>query len=277
MCPPDSAHRNAIAGIQPYSTIPDPSFITDTYSTSDFCQHPLNEHLHSFTNNYGIGPWPSDLWPLFSHSKAPIYGDILVCPLSQYGRSNGYDPEWEDKSQNKILWRGSVTGARHSRGVLWRGSQRERLNLLTNSASDTILKTVYTTSLTDNTTLTSFTAPLSSLNPRYFDISFVGGPFQCSKDDGTCESMARHLPFTKQEMTFDQANEYKYVIDIDGNGWSGRFDRLMRSNSAVLKSSGFVEWWSDRVQPWLQYVDVLVDIAYTRRLTNELLCAAISR
>lgn len=53
--------------------------------------------------------------------------------------------------------------------------------------------------------------------------------------------------------------QYKYVLDVDGNGWSGRFHRcvlrrfeeredadgerrLMASNSLVLKSTIFPEW-----------------------------------
>lgn len=46
---------------------------------------------------------------------------------------------------------------------------------------------------------------------------------------------------------------------VDGNGWSARFRRLMASNSLVLKSTVFPEWFTDRIQPWVHYVPVKVD------------------
>ncbi|KPV75135.1 glycosyltransferase family 90 protein [Rhodotorula graminis WP1] len=53
--------------------------------------------------------------------------------------------------------------------------------------------------------------------------------------------------------------QYKYILDVDGNGWSGRFHRLMSTNSLILKSTAFPEWYSDRIQPWVHYVPVKVD------------------
>jgi hypothetical protein len=41
-------------------------------------------------------------------------------------------------------------------------------------------------------------------------------------------------------------------MDVDGNGWSGRFHRLMSMKACVLKSTLFPEWYGDRIQPWLQ-------------------------
>ena len=44
--------------------------------------------------------------------------------------------------------------------------------------------------------------------------------------------------------------------DVDGNGWSGRFHRLMISNACIFKSTAFSEWYAERIQPWLQCVFV---------------------
>lgn len=53
---------------------------------------------------------------------------------------------------------------------------------------------------------------------------------------------------------------YKYLLDIDGNGWSARFKRLMTTNSAVLKSTIFPEWYSARIQPWVHYIPLKPDL-----------------
>lgn len=35
---------------------------------------------------------------------------------------------------------------------------------------------------------------------------------------------------------------YKYVLDVDGNGWSSRFHRLLSGGSPVVKMTMFPEW-----------------------------------
>ena len=236
----------------PRQSVPEPSFVSKQYESLDFCRHPENIPLHSLTGNYGVGPRAVNLWPIFSQSKLSLYADITVTPLEQWGDPVAADPEWTSKTRNKILWRGSSTGSRYDRSVIWRSAQRVRLALLTNSKSKEIQKVVYTTSLTDNHTLEAHSTALSILNPAYFDVLFTGQPIQCDLNDGTCDAVARHLPFTDKQMKQEEANRYKYVFDVDGNGWSGRFHRLMSSKAAVLKSTSFTEWWGDRIQPWVQ-------------------------
>lgn len=48
--------------------------------------------------------------------------------MEQYHYEIGADPEWSDKTNNRVLWRGGTTGAFHYRGGLWRGTHRARLN-----------------------------------------------------------------------------------------------------------------------------------------------------
>ena len=38
------------------------------------------------------------------------------------------------------------------------------------------------------------------------------------------------------------------VIDVDGNGWSSRFHRLLLSGSVVLKSTIYAEWFTVRLR-----------------------------
>lgn len=199
-----------------------------------------------------------NLSPLFSQSKMTLYADILVTPLEQWGQDIGKDIPWDQKKHNTVLWRGSSTGSRYDRGTQWKSSQRVRLALLANSKSTSVHKTVYTTSPIDNVTMVEVTPPLANANEA-LDILFTGAALQCNVDDGTCAAMERLLPFTTEHMSPSQANEWKYVFDVDGNGWSGRFHRLLSSNSAVLKSTGFVEWWNDRIMPWVHYIPVKLD------------------
>lgn len=44
--------------------------------------------------------------------------------------------------------------------------------------------------------------------------------------------------------------KHKYIVDLDGMGYSGRFFSFMESDSAVLKSTVYREFYSDWIQPW---------------------------
>lgn len=127
-CPPDSNIRRYMDGTDAGMRASGRSFIANHLQAMDVCRHPENLNLHGFTTGYGLGPRGVALYPLFSHSKMPsLFSDLLITPLEQYGWFSTRDPDWSDKKHNKMLWRGSTTGSRYDRGILWRPSQRTRL------------------------------------------------------------------------------------------------------------------------------------------------------
>jgi len=96
---------------------------------------------------------------------------------------------------------------------------------------------------------------------------------QCNEEDGTCDEMAREILF-KDRVASQDAAKYKCssglhmtayncngtltlcvdMLDVDGNGWSSRFHRLLISGSMVIKSTIYPEWHSDWLTPWVHYV-----------------------
>lgn len=44
------------------------------------------------------------------------------------------------------------------------------------------------------------------------------------------------------------------MLDVDGNGWSSRFHRLLNSGALVIKATIYPEWQSDILIPWYHYV-----------------------
>ena len=48
--------------------------------------------------------------------------------------------------------------------------------------------------------------------------------------------------------------KWKYLLDIDGLGLSGRFYSLMKSKSLVFKCAMFREWHNEWLWPWVHYV-----------------------
>lgn len=96
----------------------------------------------------------------------------------------------------------------------------------------------------------------SIVNPAMMDVAFAGKPGQC--EDEVCKEVEERWEW-RRRMGFKEAVKYKYVLDVDGNGWSSRFKRLMTSNSVVFKSTVYPEWFTHRIAPWVHYVPIQVD------------------
>lgn len=69
----------------------------------------------------------------------------------------------------------------------------------------------------------TFQARAQALARHWFDFRFLGEAKQCG-DPAMCDSFEKDFLWDEWMDPAKQA-EYKYVIDVDGNGWSGRFHR----------------------------------------------------
>lgn len=255
------------------------SFIYNHNHAMDICQHPESMHLHGFTSAPGTNL--ANLVPLFTFAKTNLHSDVLATPLEQYSPTYiGDDPEWEGKSINKLLWRGSTTGAEFAKNVEWKLSQRARLHFMGHEKEGN-KHVLWADKKESKMRVDDFAT--KALNDEYMDVSFSGHPVQC--DEETCEIMDKIIEFAPTMVSsaaatvvsavvrgavadpfpfsakqgLDESYQYKYLIDVDGNGWSGRFHRLMSTKSVVLKSTIFPEWYSERVMPWVHYVPIKVD------------------
>lgn len=95
-------------------------------------------------------------------------------------------------------------------------------------------------------TFISTTVPAKDLNNDVMDVAFVkavgnylGGEAELRKHHRFAESVPLGTHWS-----------YKYLIDMDGMSYSGRFMALMASDSAVLKATVYKEYYSDWIQPW---------------------------
>lgn len=235
-CPPDSRIRRYYDGLE-FGALPvGPSFIEDHRTAMDLCQNPEWQYMHGFTA--WRGPGPRHLQPLFSFSKTSMHSDLLCVPLEQFDNTPSADPAWEDKKFAKIIWRGSMTGVWFDRVSWWRTSQRTRLHFLSQAKEGSRYVRFLDPASKKNAqeTIREEEVDLPTLNERYLDAGYVGDLHQCTEDDGGCDAIPKQIE-TVKGMDWESQNDYKYIVDTDGNAWSGRFHRLMASNSLVLKST----------------------------------------
>ncbi|KAK4054576.1 Protein O-glucosyltransferase 2 [Microbotryomycetes sp. JL201] len=235
-CPPHSPLRSEPRfdeRVKNIRAVPErhPSFIQDHVAAMDLCDHPTFQPIHGFSA--WPGPRPGLLYPLFTFTRTAWHADLLMPPIDQYDRPIGNDPDWEDKKHDKMSE--DATLSQQSGNLTLQVAAKDK---------DSMLGPVE-----------DFDASAQELAASYFDVKFLGKPQQCGD---ACDEIQREFEWDKW-MSADEQNEYKYVIDVDGNGWSGRFHRLMTSKSLVLKSTIFPEWYADRIQPWLHYVPIAPD------------------
>lgn len=77
--------------------------------------------------------------------------------------------------------------------------------------------------------------------------------FQCDPDACAAEENFFHKAVKDHN---DDANNYKILYNLDGNSFSGRYYRFLKSNSLVFMQALFKEWHEDRILPWVHYVPI---------------------
>ncbi|KAG8710312.1 Glycosyltransferase Family 90 domain containing protein [Ceratobasidium sp. 423] len=232
------------------------TFIHDHVKSMDPCTHTDLVHINGFLAGHGQGAGTRRMIiPAFSMCTTPLHSDIRTIPIEQFTEDVGVDPAWNDKPYDKVLWRGSNTGILFSENLPWNLSQRARLIKLTNEKEG--VRSVLRPLEAERAVGRPVEEKSQELNERLMDVAFAGNPIQC--EEPVCTLMKEIFEY-RGHMSWPEANKYKYIVDIDGNGWSARFKRLMTTNSMILKTTIFPEWYMDRVMPWVHYVPVKVDL-----------------
>ncbi|KPI36803.1 Beta-1,2-xylosyltransferase 1 [Cyphellophora attinorum] len=243
-CPLTSPARGCIdsdchVNITAYSDQP-LGFIRNTTAFSDICNSPSLEHIRL------LRP-PQRL-------RLSSFQDILYPSPWYYMDRVKYEPErdmpWAEKNAT-MYWRGSTTGG-FSRDGGWRRQHRQQfLMKIQPQATSQILQ--YTPNTTSSTPeIGAWEVHSTPMTPysKYFDIkfTFIG---QC--DPGDCDAQREYFGTTDPVNMFD-AFQSRYLLDIDGNAFSGRYHAWLQSNSLVYKLAVFREWHDEWLKAWVHYV-----------------------
>jgi hypothetical protein len=235
----------------------------------DPCVHPT----HTRTTGLFISQHPDPLPyspPTFGMSSTLLHTDIITPTLEHFRlHIDSIDQiPWEKKTEDRLLWRGRSTGTVAQTGVDWRNSQRHRLvGLFQNGHNETTDERIIPVHDPDEDGSDKPPIEISAteLNLDLMDISFGDAPVQC--DSEVCPTVERELNFMHERQSHPDGYKYRYVLDVspvspssirfrgrsgaandgryiqvDGNGWSARFKRLLLSQSIILKSTVHPDW-----------------------------------
>ncbi|CZR51796.1 related to capsule-associated protein [Phialocephala subalpina] len=223
-------------------------FVTNLSTAMDLCQHAEYSAMHGILMSPTSFRLIEGLVPILSTGSLSTMGDLLFpSPAyieSEFRYDEAHDIEWE-KKENKLYWAGSTTGG-FVQNDSWRNYHRQRFVKL---AQNLERKQHSYIRERDGAVVREKS---SFLNSRLFDIAFTR-TFQCERR--YCRDQRMYFNF-KSWADKDRALRSRLVFDIDGNGISGRYYKLLASKSVPLKQTLFREWHDERLVPWFHYIPV---------------------
>ncbi|KAF8523702.1 hypothetical protein BU17DRAFT_74903 [Hysterangium stoloniferum] len=241
---------------------PDFDFALRPDDDFDFCSNPWARYLHGHL----FSDWRTipALYPVFSPSKAPGYSDLLIPSHYYWGPTTkytyGWDPKnkvihdvdksevaWENKT-DKIFWRGATTGGGSTPSGFIASYQRHRCpQFFSVLSSSNVSKTVIFAH-PHTSEMVGVAVPIEALNTDIMDTGFTNA-VGCNSFPGGCKGLQNHYHFTNP-VPLNELWRHKYLVDVDGMGYSARVMALLASQSALVKATVYREFYTDWIQPW---------------------------
>jgi hypothetical protein len=239
-------------------------FVANYTLSTDFCHQPDQQGLEGiFVEPLSVSA-TKVLFPMFGGSKLAVNNEILL-PAPMYWKeeerfmgSEGADIPWSDK-EDMAIWRGVATGG-HNRVHTWRAFQRHRFVAMNNATQ---------LALAENGTSAP---PNFGLPPKEYRLAaqrhsrladWVGSwssvaltDLMCDYEDHEPNQCNYTSPYFSVVPGMPMAEQfhYKYLPDIDGNSFSGRYLGFLRSTSLPVKATLWREWHDSRLIAWKHFV-----------------------
>ncbi|KAK2810799.1 hypothetical protein FQN50_002622 [Emmonsiellopsis sp. PD_5] len=267
-CPPSSKARASanwdqrdvcVECAEPHSL---DQFLKDWTLASDACHQPDLASLHGIYLSPSSLKGSQSLLPVFSQSKVSGFNDILYPSAWNYIDKVVYSPSDEhpdgpyaDK-QPTLFWRGATSEGFSSHGQ-WQGMTRQRLvHLANNHTSNPISILLPSENDPASKSYTYTTIPASDI-PTTLDlhasIQIAEKIVRC--DDSTCRTQAAEFQ-PGPSTDFQDHWKYRFLIDTDGAGFSGRFLPFLQSKALPFRTGLFRQWLDERLTPWVHFVPI---------------------
>ncbi|VBB82067.1 Putative Glycosyltransferase Family 90 [Podospora comata] len=238
-------------------------YVSNYTLSTDFCHQSDLQALEGvFVEPLSVSATKT-LFPMFGGSKLAVNNEILL-PAPMYWNeeerfmgSQGADIPWEEK-EDAVIWRGVATGGKNKEDN-WRSFQRHRFVAMNNGSKITLAEQrqlepvnfalppkAYGLKAQKRGKLGEWVASWS--NVQFIDLmcGIKGQGVRCNYTD-------QHFEVTKGMPMAEQFRN-KYLPDIDGNSFSGRYLGFLRSTSLPIKATLWREWHDSRLVAWKHFV-----------------------
>ncbi|KAH6611979.1 hypothetical protein C7974DRAFT_406747 [Boeremia exigua] len=235
------------------------AFVSNWSMAADLCHQPDIANLHgvylspaNLTATHGIVP-------IFSQSRAAGFVDIRYpSPWNYLGKSKyDFDEKYPDppfqQKEDILFWRGPAEEGISTAGT-WKGMLRQRLVHYLNFNTTARLPMFLPKG--DHTDKLEYImkrrSDVKNMLETKIDAQFTELK-HCTGQD--CIDQSREFKAV-DDIDIRQHWRYRYLFDADGAGFSRHFLPFLQTNSVVLKSGIFREWYDDRLVAWKHFVPV---------------------
>ncbi|KAK8087050.1 glycosyl transferase family 90 domain-containing protein [Apiospora phragmitis] len=251
-CPPDSESRN-VSSLPSFN-----SPVKEIYPTGPVEAYTYKGFVRNFTASQDACVQP--------HLRG-LHGTFVesVTNDERYSGGKGIGGLWEDKMEG-FMWRGVASGGRNKVDNWWHFQRHRWVQMMNGTTLQKVIAA-------DEAAAPTFTL----LPPSVYNVSarrngFMGSWLAIHADVGVVDLMccpgetdsknkrvhtcSYSSPFlgVVEEKSMKEQYAYKYLPDIDGNSFSGRWRGFLRSTSCPLKATVYTEWHDDRLIPWVHFV-----------------------
>ena len=269
-CPPESPARANDTDIQDSEgTYKDRlgGLITNFNLSSDLCTvGPQIQDKHGLLYSSSSMIATRRLVPIFGECKVNVNSDILF-PANMYWKHDDrydydgkWDVDWKDK-KDIMIWRGVTSGGTQTADN-WRQMHRQRLVMQVNA---TEMNGKEVRILTEMPEKRGEYENYREFHPSHFaqqhtDVGFTE-TMSCIPD---CSFYA-NVWTLKPPVKLGEQFENKFLVDVDGHSFSGRWIAFLESKSLPIKATIFREWHDSRLFAWRHFVpmDNRYDDVYT--------------
>ena len=281
-CPPHSAIREYRRGPQAAGLIskPDESrliypqhnfefttlhsyqgYISNYSLSTSICHQPDLANMHGALIQPLTSKISQALIPLFGGSKFAVNNDILLpAPMHwqdderfSAGTDSGF--AWQDKAPVAV-WRGTATGG-HNNPTNWHLFHRHRFVVMANGTKYALTEKDCSNHLQACEILRTFGWPEEDNFAEWLNattnVAFTDLMCDMKEAAGGCWYTSEEFKIA-EKMQLQQQFEYKYLPDIDGNSFSGRYRAFLLSSSLPIKASLYREWFDSRLVAWKHFV-----------------------
>ena len=260
-CPVDSPSRSALSS-RPLPIISGNAgrdqllFPRNIVRTKNVCELPEAGVMHGMLLSSAVLWYTNTLVPIFSRAKLSSNQDLIM-PATDYSSerttykpyNESEDMPWDEK-ENRLYWTGGTSDG-FFEDDKWRMSHRYRFIRDFNNASKPI-------SLLRQNTKSSFWEPHQTTMGTLLKYIYV----KLTRVDHCLEAECKRIKEPEEGLAFvapegmQASYGSKFAFDLDGAGFTERFQRLMHSHNTVFKMTIFQEWHDDFLVPWVHYVPV---------------------
>ncbi|KAI9687214.1 MAG: hypothetical protein M1822_002257 [Bathelium mastoideum] len=241
------------------------AFVSNWTLAQDPCHQPDLGSLHGlYVSPPSFRP-SHHLLPVFSHSKAQGFQDIIYPSVEEYTASGDAvyapteehpDPPFADKEPT-LFFRGAASEGITTGNNAWRSFLRQRFLYLLGPGSHSGVTSPILLPAQGSESFRFFKIPDDALrsslptDAKFTKIENCMDP-DCSLEHAQFESVVEGQ--APSAVSLQDHWKYKYLLDLDGVGRNPRFVAFLRSHSLVFKAGILREWWSHRVTAWKHFI-----------------------